>query len=279
MRTRQPAVAGKFYPDDKQELSDQLSFILEKETSEINRDLARKEILGAIVPHAGYMFSAYQAIHFFEILRLSGQMFDTFFIINPNHTGFGPEIALEENDYWKTPFGLVEIDKLFHGFLDYNESEDAHKFEHSGEVILPMLQYCLDYSFKIVPITMFRQSPQNARSLAAAIVEANKHLHKKICIIASSDFSHFVSPERGKKLDQLVLDEIQGFNTEAVFQTVRKNHISVCGYGPIMTLMEYSRLVRSDPKNEILRRGHSGEVHPSNEVVDYVSMLFYQDPE
>lgn len=277
MRTRQPAVAGKFYPENKQELTDQLSFILEQESSNINRDLARKKLLGAIVPHAGYMFSAYHAIHFFEILRLSGQSFDTFFIINPNHTGFGPEVALEENDYWKTPYGLVEIDKLFHGFLDYNESEDAHKFEHSGEVILPMLQYSLDYSFKIVPITMFRQSPQNAKSLAAAIFEANKHLHKKICILASSDFSHFVSPEKGKQLDQMVLDEITDFNTEEVFRTVRENHISVCGYGPIMTLMEYSRLVGQDTKNEILRRGHSGEVHRSDEVVDYVSILFYQD--
>jgi len=276
MKTRQPAVAGKFYPGSKNELNTQLAQILQKEKRHINKSLADKQIIGAIVPHAGYMFSAWQAIHFFEILRRSSQQFDTFFIINPNHTGLGPDIALEENDCWKTPYGLVEIDKPFHGLLGINESADAHKFEHSGEVILPMLQFSLNYSFKIVPVTMFRQDPENAKQLAHSIYEANRHLQKKICIIASSDFSHFVSPEAGRRLDQYVIHNILNFNPEGVYEEVHEKQISVCGYGPIMTLMEYSKLASQDPKNEILKIGHSGEIQESDEVVDYVSILFYQ---
>jgi len=276
MKIRQPAVAGKFYPGTKDELNIQLTQILKKENRHINTSLASKQIIGAIVPHAGYIYSAWQAIHFFEILRKSDQQFDTFFIINPSHTGFGPEIALEENDSWKTPYGLVEIDKVFHGFLDFNESADAHKFEHSGEVVLPFLQFSLDYPFKIVPVTMLRQNPENARRLASSIYEANRHLHKKICIIASSDFSHFVSPEEGKRLDQYVIRNILNFEPEGVFREVHERHITVCGYGPIMTLMEYSKLICQHPKNKILKIGHSGEIHDSDEVVDYVSFLFYQ---
>jgi AmmeMemoRadiSam system protein B len=44
-----------------------------------------------------------------------------------------------------------------------------------------------------------------------------------------------------------------------------------------MTLMEYAKLATKQPKAEILKIGHSGEVMPSNEVVDYVSILFYED--
>jgi hypothetical protein len=44
-----------------------------------------------------------------------------------------------------------------------------------------------------------------------------------------------------------------------------------------MTLIEYSKLVAKNPKAEILKIGHSGEVIPSDEVVDYVSMLFYDE--
>ncbi|MCD4665839.1 MAG: AmmeMemoRadiSam system protein B, partial [Bacteroidales bacterium] len=69
MKIRQPAVAGRFYPDSKAEIKQMLSEILEKENKFIDRELSRKQIIGAVVPHAGYMFSAYQAIHFFEILK------------------------------------------------------------------------------------------------------------------------------------------------------------------------------------------------------------------
>lgn len=277
MKTRHAAVAGRFYPGTKDEISHQLTQILQKEKPNIDLSLSNKQIIGAVVPHAGYMFSAYQAIHFFEILKNSQQQFDTFFIINPNHTGYGDEISLDENDFWETPYGKVEIDKDFFDFLDFAESADAHKFEHSGEVMLPLLQYSLNYSFKIVPITLSNQNPTNALFIAQNIIKANNILNKNICIIASSDFSHFVEPSEGKELDNYVIEEILKLNSEGVYQQVKDKNISVCGYGPIMTLMEYTKLITNKPQVEILKIGHSGEVIPSSEVVDYVSILFYQE--
>lgn len=277
MKTRHAAVAGRFYPGTKDEIAIQLSQILRKEEPHIDRALSNKKIIGAVVPHAGYMFSAYQAIHFFEILKNSQQQFDTFFIINPNHTGHGAEISLDDNDYWKTPYGKVEIDKDFYDFLDFSESTDAHKFEHSGEVMLPLLQYSLNYPFKIVPVTLTRQNPSNARFIAQNIVKANNILNKNICIIASSDFSHYVDPSEGKQLDNYVIEEILKLNSEGVYQQVKDKNISVCGYGPIMTLIEYAKIFAKKPQVKILKIGHSGEVIPSNEVVDYVSILFYQE--
>lgn len=277
MSTRAPAVAGRFYPDKADQLDQQLTEIRSAELKNMNLELARKKILGAIVPHAGYIYSAYQAIHFFEILKQSGQRFDTFFIINPNHTGYGPEVALDANSEWVTPYGKVEIDSAFHQLLNIPESGDAHRYEHSGEVMLPLLQYSLDYPFKIVPITMFRQTTQHASSIARAIVEANNQLKKKICVIASSDFSHFVEPDEGERLDRFVIDNILTLNSEGIFREVHEKHITVCGYGPIMTLVEYARLAGRDPRVSILKKGHSGEIHHSSEVVDYVSALFYDN--
>jgi AmmeMemoRadiSam system protein B len=277
MKTRRPAVAGRFYPGNASEIRHQLSHILDRERPLIEMALAEKEIIGAVVPHAGYMFSGYQAIHFFEILKRSKQQFDTFFIINPNHTGYGEEISLDENDLWETPLGKVEIDYDFYDLLDFAESEAAHKFEHSGEVMVPMLQNSLDYDFRIVPITLSHQNLENARVIAKAIHRANALLKKKICVIASSDFSHFVEPDEGKKLDRPVIEEILNMNPEGVYREVRESNLSVCGFGPIMALMEYADMVAHKPRARILRKGHSGEIMPSDEVVDYVSILFYTD--
>lgn len=277
MKTRRPAVAGRFYPDNAFEIRKQLSEILEKEQKHIDLSLAKKEIIGAVLPHAGYMFSGYQAIHFFEILKNSNQQFDTFFIINPNHTGYGEEISLDENDRWETPLGSVDIDYDFYDLLDFSESEAAHKFEHSGEVIVPLLQHHLNYEFRIVPITLSRQNPDNAKQIAQNIFKANALLKKKICIIASSDFSHFENPEKGKTLDQFVIDQILAWNVAGVHREVTEKNISVCGFGPIMSLMNFAQLSAEKPQVRILKQGHSGEVIPSDEVVDYVSMLFFKE--
>ena len=278
MRVRKTAVAGRFYPDTQGQLDDQLQEIIRKELPAMDVTIQAGEMIGGIVPHAGYMYSGFHAMHFFYTIKKVEERFDTFIIINPNHTGIGPEIALEENDYWETPYGMVEIDKEFQELLNFSKSADAHAYEHSGEVMVPMLQFTLSYDFKILPITLFRQSPQNALRLAQAIAEANKVLQKRICLIASSDFSHFVDPEEGKKLDQLVIDQVLELNSAGVYQEVRNHNISVCGYGPIMTLIEYSKLVSKTPKVKILSRGHSGEVIPSKEVVDYITLLFSTHP-
>lgn len=273
MGIRKSAVAGKFYPADKEALIEQIETARKKELPEINIALKNNNIIGGIVPHAGYMFSAYQAVHFFEIIKQSKHKYDTVVIVNPNHTGLGHEISFDSNNLWETPLGQVSLDMEFGASLGIDISDIEQKHEHSGEVMVPFLQYFLDYEFKIAPITLSNQTYQNAKLLAERIFESSRMLDRKILIIASSDFSHFLSPEKGKEMDALVLENIITFDSVAIEKIVRKKNISVCGFGPIMTLIEYSKLISKKPKAEILRFGHSGEIIPSKEVVDYISIL------
>ncbi len=274
MKTRKPVVAGKFYPRIKAGIEKLLDEILYKEKNDIQYLLGENNIIGGIVPHAGYMFSAYQAVHFYEILRNSNQQFDTFIIINPNHTGHGEYISIDSNDIWETPLGNVKIDDDFRALAQFPISPDAQEFEHSAEVQLPMLQHFLDYEFQILPITMSVQDIGNAKLIANTIYEVNQQLRKNVCLIASSDFSHFVEPNEGRRLDRFVIDEILKLNSRGVQKEVEEKNISVCGYGPIMALMEYSKLISNTPKVKVLKTGNSGEVVPSNEVVDYVGLIF-----
>lgn len=276
MNIRNTAFAGSFYPARANEIDKLIDEIHQQEKDNIKTELAEKNMIGAVVPHAGYIYSGPQAVHFFEILKTSKKKYDTFIIINPNHTGYGAQISLDKNDFWDSPFGKVAIDKDFYKLLDFSLSSEAHAHEHSGEVMLPMLQHFLDYEFQILPITFSRQNYFNAKKIALALDEANQKLKKEILIIASSDFSHHLSPDRGYKMDQMVVDKILEKDPAGVYETVSKNNISVCGFGPIMALMEFARRKNEAYNIEILKRGHSGEVHPSSQVVDYISMLFYQ---
>jgi MEMO1 family protein len=272
---RRPAVAGRFYPSGKQELIELIKEIHRKEKTKIDLSFSKKEFYGAVIPHAGYIFSAYQAVHFFEILKNTERKLDTFIIINPNHTGYGEKIALDSHTHWQSPLGDIEQDMEFLLDLDLPFSDIAHENEHSGEVMLPLLQHFIENPFKIAVITLSQQNPEQARILAQKIKNSSEKLQRKIAIIASSDFTHFKNPQQGFMLDEMVLEQIKNQDIDKLYKVVKDYNISVCGYGPIMCLMEYSRLCGTYHTN-ILARGHSGQIMPSDSVVDYISIIFYK---
>ena len=162
-------------------------------------------------------------------------------------------------------------------FLNIPKSTDAQQDEHAAEVMIPYLQYFLDYDFKILPITMRKQSYKRSRELAEMIFKANQVTKRKIAIIASTDFSHYERTEVAFYNDNLVINRIVNNSIRGLYDTIQENDISICGYGPIMTLMFYSRMINYDFNVEILARGNSSGFNNKKEelVVDYVSALFY----
>jgi MEMO1 family protein len=270
MKKREEFVRGKFYPAKREDIEKMIEKFLKIESPK----KIDGEILGGIVPHAGYEFSGSSAVHFFNTLR--GKDIEIVVIVNPSHTGYGEAISLDTNEVWSSPMGDIEIDLDFEKELGIQYSKEAHKYEHSGEVMLPFLKYFIEDEFKIVPITMKIQTYKNAKYLAEKIKETAEKQRKKILLIASSDFSHYEREEVGYKLDQLAIDRIMEFDSQGVESTVKEYNLSICGYGPIMTLLEYSKLAADDPKIEILRRGNSGENYPMEEVVDYITFLLYE---
>lgn len=278
MKIRPPAVAGSFYPSTINGLTDLVQQFLFKEKDKIDYPLAKKKIIGGVVPHAGYVYSGCEAVHFYEIVSCTKQIYDTVIIMTPNHTGIGQyDVGVAGCEFWETPLGKVAVDTDFIEQMQLPVDSIVHKYEHAGEVQIPFLQIFLGEEFQIVPIAFNQQRVDVARKVAMAIVRANNVLEKSLLLVASSDFSHYLAPHIGKKRDELVLQAISSLNAEMIYQKVTSNRISVCGYGPIMTLVEYARLVSDSPKVNILRRGHSGEISPSDSVVDYISILIYEE--
>lgn len=272
---RHPFVAGRFYPGTAQEIKDLLEKIRISEFSGIHYELADKMIYGAILPHAGHLYSGYETVHFFEILHRTKQEFDSFVILHPIHRGVAPEFACDASERWSTPLGEIDLDLDFIEKSGIPVSSEQQKWEHSAEVILPFIQYFIPYSFKIIPVGISHQTPEIAEKVSLCLVNATKKTGRKICIIASSDFTHYADPEKGKCMDEKVLEKIMNNDPEGIYRVIIDNNITVCGFGPIMTIICYLKKIPGDFKTTILRRGHSGEVIPSESVVDYISILFH----
>jgi AmmeMemoRadiSam system protein B len=276
MRKRSAAVEGRFYPSTKSRIFDQ---IMEIEQSERypEPDLSPDKVFGAVLPHAGHIYSGYQTLPFFQLIRRHHLFPETFVIVHPNHAGLGPPVAVDESELWSNSIGEVPVDKELAVAMKLPFDHRAHIREHSAEVIIPFIQYFLmDQPFSIVPVCMSEQSHKQASRTAKQILQAKKLTGRKIMLLASCDFSHFLPSTEGEKRDQLVLDQILQRHAAGVERAVHENRVSVCGYGPIMSLMEYASAHAPDYKIEILARGHSGEVSPSPEVVDYISLIAYQ---
>ncbi|HSV87666.1 MAG TPA: AmmeMemoRadiSam system protein B [Bacteroidales bacterium] len=274
---RKPAFSGRFYPGSPLGLKELIEcFLVRIKACEL--PFRHGKILGGIVPHAGYIYSGYIAMHFFALMSQQKFRFDTAIVVCPNHAGTGPEISLDGHDYWETPLGNVKIDQKFNSLLGLEFCSEAHKYEHSAEVLVPMLQYFFNENFSLVPVCMWKQTPEAARLLASRIASAKKDSGRNILVIASSDFTHYENPEFGAMQDNLALEKILAFDVNGLARVINMHSISMCGSGPAMVLMELAMKFYQQPAAQILASGHSGQVAPSDKVVRYVSVCFGEAP-
>jgi AmmeMemoRadiSam system protein B len=233
-------------------------------------------VIGGIVPHAGYQYCGLEAVHFFDLIGKHQNKVDTFVILHPDHYGCGMRVFMDPNEAWRSPLGAVRVDIEMRDALDYPLCSGLNSREHAAEVLVPFLQNFIEYEFAILPIGMSQQQYSNSHSLANALHDVSRQLDRQIMVLASSDFSHYVEPEIGYQLDGLVIDRICHFDPQGLHSTVMDNKISVCGHGPIMTLLDYAIAVAAKPQVKILARGNSGKTSRSKRVVDYVSAVVYE---
>lgn len=274
---REAVVAGTFYENNVKYLRESIEDCFTHrlgpgEIPKLSRVNKEKEVNAIMVPHAGYVYSGPTAAHAYSKLVQDGYP-ETFVIIAPNHTGFGEHVSIFNEGSWIVPNGVADVDdELANAIIkqsNYAKADFlAHRNEHSIEVQIPLLKY-FDSNFKIVPICMMDQSPQASIDLANSIFEAANDLNRKITLIDSTDLSHFKSQEKTIEHDNLVFNEVINGNTEGLYQVVKKEQITMCGYGPTMVSMEYCK--KLNQKNfELLQHSTSGDI-----TLDYASVVGY----
>ncbi len=226
----------------------------------------RGSIRGAVVPHAGYVFSGSVAAHVYGAMASEGFP-ETFIIIGPNHHGIGSGVAMTTEDF-VTPLGTCKIDREIAAKLrDWvDEDPSAHAQEHSIEVQVPFIQY-FSKEAKFLPITMAFQDYDTAKELGAQLRNACKG--KDTIIIASSDFSHYISAKEAERKDNAVIDQILKLNASGVERVVMQQDVSMCGYGPVMAMLEAVQ----GKSAQLLRYGNSGDVRPMAQVVGYAGIV------
>jgi AmmeMemoRadiSam system protein B len=268
---RRASVAGQFYAGDGPSLRRQIEQCFTGPLGpgvvpKLNPN-GKRSIIGGVSPHAGYAYSGMVAAHLYARLAEDGFP-ESFVILGPNHPGLGSGLAISKQDF-ETPLGMAKVDldlakQLRKGLVD--EDDQSHRAEHSIEVQLPFLQF-LSPEVKFVPVCMGFQDFEAATAVGGMIRDAMRS--KDIVVIASTDMSHYVPASVAKKKDTMVLNAIKAMDPKGLYEVVRDEDISMCGYGPVMTAM----IACAGGKASVLKYANSGEVQPMREVVGYASCV------
>lgn len=266
---RSPAVAGQFYAGERRALVAEIEacYAGTLGPGRLPEQPGKARSLAAlVVPHAGYMYSGPVAAYAYLALARDG-LPETFVIVGPNHTGYGMPLAVGTDDF-ETPLGVARVDRelaeaLIEGGLD-NDME-AHRHEHSIEVQIPFLQH-LTPEVRFVPVCMGVQDYQAAEEVGRVLGAALKD--RDVVLLASTDFSHYVPKQVATAKDRLAVADIVAGDPRGLFETVQRQHLTMCGYGPVMATL----VALGTAKGELLRYGTSGDVEPMRDVVGYAAI-------
>ena len=270
---RNASVAGQFYASSTAGLRKQVEdcFLHRLGPGKLpSVEDKERDILGAVVPHAGYVYSGPEAAHAYY--SIAGQKKPkTIVILGPNHSGYGSAVAVSR-ETWKTPLGEVAVDSEVAEFLWKNceiidADEAAHRYEHSIEVQLPFLQYIYN-DFKFVPICLGIQDLNTSEEIAQCLAKI-----RDAVIIASSDFTHYEPKEQAAAKDKKAIEHILNLDEKKFLQTVYDMDLSICGYGAIATCIAAVKKLGAK-KAELLKYATSGDITgDESSVVAYAAIV------
>ena len=265
---RDPAVAGQFYPGEKDLLLAELARLV------VPREPKLKAI-GVVSPHAGYMYSGGVAGLLFGGIELPS----TVIVLCPNHTGRGEPLAMYPDGSWVTPLGNVPVNACLASIMleevpDLAADAVAHWFEHSLEVQLPFLQY-MRPDVTIVPICIGFSGFDRCTSLGEGIARAIQQFGEEVLIVASSDMSHYEPVETAREKDRSALHELLSLNAEGLVRVCREQRITMCGAAPVAAML-VAALKLGAVHAELVAYATSGDVTGDNrQVVGYASVEVY----
>ncbi len=263
---RHPAVAGRFYPRDPDDLRADIESFLPPQNKTVGA-------LGCVVPHAGYMYSGHVAGAVYAGLDLPRRCI----LMCPNHTGLGRPLAIMSQGAWETPLGCVPIDSplaetLKQRFPLFAEDAEAHRAEHAAEVQLPFLQSRRpDCTF--VPIALGTSRYEILEALGNAIADALQAMGERVLLIASSDMNHYENDAVTRQKDYKAIERILVMDARGLYDVVMNEHISMCGFGPTVAMITAARRMGATAA-ELVRYATSGDVSGDRaRVVGYAGII------
>lgn len=268
---RRSALAGTWYPGSAQELQHTVDgFLARARDGRVEGDL-----IGLIVPHAGYAYSGQVAAYAYT--QLTDRSYDTVILVGPSHRLYIGQYAASAEEGYQTPLGLVPLDQdalsRLESLIPLERIRENQ--EHCLEIQLPFLQRTLK-DFRLVPILMGDHSLPACQRLGDALARVAREADRSILLVASTDLSHFYDYNTARRLDSVFLARVNEFDPEGLARELETGRTEACGGGPAITVMLAARALGAN-KAKVLHYANSGDVTGDRwRVVGYAAGALYR---
>ena len=261
---RSPAVAGRFYPADPDQLEAEVQRYLN--AARAPEDCLDPPLVKAVIaPHAGFPYSGPIAASAYVQLACSDVPVRRFILLGPAHFAPVDGLALSGATAFDTPLGRVPVDAAARdalaAFPAVTIDDYAHRPEHCLEVELPFLQ-TLFPDFSIVPLLVGEATAEQVAEVLEVLWGG-----PETRIVISSDLSHYHDHATARRLDE---------ETAAAIVALRPDQLredSACGRAAIAGLLLAAR--RRAMQAELVDLRSSGDTGgPTDRVVGYGAFLF-----
>jgi hypothetical protein len=266
---RLPAVAGRFYPSNPEELT-----ALVREYSRPDPRHAPVPVKACLVPHAGYVYSGHVAGAVLARIALPEKII----VLGVRHYPRGEQAAILSSGAWRTPLGDASVDEelalaLREACPLLREDSVAHSGEHSLEVQLPFLQV-LAPGFTFVPVALGTVRFESLVSVGEAVARMLENSNGNVLLLTSSDLNHYEDDATTRRKDQKAIDRMLALDARGLYDTCRDEKISMCGLGPAVAMLTALNALGAK-KSELVKHATSADVSGDrDQVVGYAGMIF-----
>lgn len=226
-RVRPPAAAGRFYPDDPDELRAAVDGLLDAAgptSGPVPRAL--------IVPHAGYGYSGPVAASAYATVRGAAARLRRVALLGPAHFVPLAGAVVPVAEAWRTPLGDVPIDlglrRVAQG-AGAAADDEPHEPEHAIEVQLPFLLRLLGPDLRVLPVAVGASTADTVAGLIEALAaEAD-------LVVVSTDLSHYHDLAAARRLDRRTAEAVTARDPDAIASE------DACGVFALRGLVEAAR--------------------------------------
>ncbi len=260
-----------FYPQSSNELAAQIDYLL----SGVEKIPLDGDIIGCVVPHAGYSYSGEIAARAYK--QLVNEEFESVLIFAPPHRVYRQEPTFDTVSSYLTPLGKVAVDqeliaKLVSESPLFAVSRQPHVQEHSVEVQIPFLQSILKPGFKIAPAVVGDMTFEQLHQAAKIIADVCKG--KNILLIASTDLSHYFRYDQAKEMDRVGMDLIASYEPEKLYKKLMMGETEMCGGFATVLVMLAARELGAVRAIELGYMNSGDITGDKSSVVGYGSTIF-----
>jgi AmmeMemoRadiSam system protein B len=261
LRRRSPVVSGIFYPATPEALTSRLASWGLAEGSRLN--FGGGQVI--IAPHGAWELTGHIAGAAFEtVQKRKGKPkkgISRIFLLGAWHGSDEEGIYLSESAFFETPLGDLLVDQDLNKELAscstlIRINDIPHLYEHSLEVLLPLVKFCFPKAI-IVPILVSGTRSVLISGLAKALrLVLEKDMEENL-VVVSSNLSKSPDPALALSMADELGSLLESMNSKAFLSRLAKGGINACGCALIGALL----------KTELLHGRHFASLCPMEKAI------------